>query len=63
MRAMLQPSFAVTDDSARALALQRSVAVRDALMARGVSNSRIFLAAPKIQDAGVPRAELALKAH
>ncbi len=66
MRALLQASFAVSVDSLRELALQRSVVVRDALMARGVPNSRIFLAAPRIgnaQDAAAPRAELALAAH
>jgi len=69
MRTLLLASFAVTDDAARELALRRSVAVRDALMARGVPNSRIFLAAPKTQqaqntqDPGAPRAEMALKAR
>jgi hypothetical protein len=63
MRALLLSSFSVNDDTARELAVKRSVAVRDALMARGVPNSRIFLAAPKTQDAGTPRAELTLSAR
>ena len=63
MRALLLSSFKVSDDTARELAVKRSVAVRDALMARGVPNSRIFLASPKTTDAGVPRAELTLSAR
>lgn len=63
MRALLMASYPVSGDAVRDLALQRGVAVRDALMDKGVPNSRIFLAAPKLQAAGAPRADLSLKLH
>ena len=46
MRALLLGGYTVTAEQVRELALQRSMAVRDALMAKGVPNSRIFMAAP-----------------
>ena len=47
MRTLLLPSYAVDAQAVRDLALQRSVGVRDALVARGISSSRLFLAAPQ----------------
>jgi uncharacterized protein involved in outer membrane biogenesis len=46
MRALLLPSYPVDAQRIHDLALQRSVVLRDALIAKGVPNSRIFLAAP-----------------
>jgi len=46
MRALLLPSYAVDAQAVRDLALQRSVGVRDALVAHGIASSRLFLAAP-----------------
>ncbi|MBV8468872.1 MAG: DUF748 domain-containing protein [Burkholderiaceae bacterium] len=73
MRAILMASHAVDADGAKALALQRSVALRDALMAKGVASARLFLGAPKLHQEGedaaadpggwVPHAELGLSAH
>lgn len=70
MEALLLPSFPVTEDTARELALRRAVAVRDALLAQGLGNERLFLAAPKLHagtnaDGGTwtPRVQLQLAAH
>lgn len=54
MEARLKASFPVNADTARELALQRGLAVRDALIAKGLPNERLFLAAPKLHaaDAG-----------
>ncbi len=67
MLALLLPSYPVDAQRIHDLALQRSVALRDALIAQGVPNARIFLAAP--HEGGVdlpadwqPRAELSLGA-
>ncbi len=65
MRALLLPSYPVDAQRIHDLALQRSVGLRDALIAQGVPNSRIFLAAPHVGGADLPadwqpRAELAL---
>jgi len=57
MEALLLPAFPVTDDAARDLALRRGVAVRDALLAQGLANERLFLAAPKLHAAPAPGAE------
>ena len=46
MRALLLPSYVVDAQRIHDLALQRSVVLRDALIAKGVPNSRIFLGAP-----------------
>lgn len=75
MRDLLMDSYAISDDQLRELALQRSVTVRDALIARGVPNARLFLASPKLHagsgagtDAGEggkpwqPRVDLSLGA-
>ena len=74
MRQLLMDSYVVTDEQLRELALQRSVVVRDALIARGVPNARMFLASPKQhakdEDRGgdkdkpwQPRVDLALSAQ
>lgn len=68
MRALLLAGYPVSEDGVRQLALERGVAVRDALIAKGIPNSRLFLAAPRLQReaaaAGwVPHADLALGAH
>ncbi|QPF73855.1 DUF748 domain-containing protein [Roseateles sp. DAIF2] len=70
MQAMLAASHAVDEEAMRQLALQRAVAVRDALIAKGVPNARLFLAAPHLQAAKAqedkpwtPRVDLALAAQ
>lgn len=68
MRGLLMGSHAVDDDTLRQLAVARATAVRDALLARGVPNARVFLAAPKVCDqacdeAWRPHVELSLGAH
>ena len=50
MRGLLMASYAVDDEALRQLAVARALAVRDALLARGVPNARVFLAAPKLCD-------------
>jgi Domain of Unknown Function (DUF748) len=66
MEALLRGATLVTSDSARELALQRGVAVRDALIAKGLPSERLFLAAPKLRASGEedaawsPRVQLAL---
>ncbi|MBB3193009.1 DUF748 domain-containing protein [Roseateles terrae] len=50
MRELLLDSYVVTDEQMRELALQRSVAVRDALISKGVPNARMFLASPKLHE-------------
>ena len=74
MKTLLMDSYTVTDEQLRELALQRAVAVRDALIERGVPNARMFLASPKLHakadDRGddrdkpwQPRVDLALSAQ
>jgi hypothetical protein len=68
MRGLLMASYAVDDEALRQLAVARAVAVRDALLARGVPNARVFLAAPKLCDGACatgwrPHVELSLAAH
>ena len=66
MEAQLKAAIPVTPDSARELALQRGLSVRDALIARGLPAERLFLAAPKVRgaeeaEAGwVPRVQLTI---
>jgi len=48
MRALLAADHKVTPELLRQLALERGVAVRDALIARGVPNERLFVASPKL---------------
>ncbi|MDM4765116.1 DUF748 domain-containing protein [Pelomonas sp. SE-A7] len=59
MEKLLLDSYSIDAEAARQLALARAVLVRDALIARGVPNERLFLAAPK---SGAPQVELALEA-
>ena len=69
MEALLLAAMQVSDDSARELALQRGLAVRDALVARNLPSERLFLAAPKLHvatDAGTawtPQVKLSLSVH
>ncbi len=68
MEALLRKHVPVTDDAMRELALQRGLAVRDALLAKGLPGERIFLAAPELHGPGekdkesawTPRVELNL---
>jgi len=52
MEARLLAGIRVTDDTMRELALQRGLAVRDALIAKGLPSDRLFLAAPKLRLSG-----------
>jgi len=69
MEALLKSRVVVTTESARELALQRGIAVRDALIAKGLGNERLFLAAPKLRAAGeegaawTPRVQLSLSTN
>jgi uncharacterized protein involved in outer membrane biogenesis len=70
MEARLRAAVVISTDSARDLALQRSLAVRGALAERGLPVERLFLAAPRVRlaaegddTAWVPRAELAVTAN
>jgi len=64
MEALLAKNVAVNDEAMRQQALARAIAVRDALVAKGISSDRLFLAAPSLHAAGTdawtPRATLAL---
>ena len=66
MEAMLKKQMRVSEDTARQIALQRGVTVRDALVAKGMPSERMFLAAPKLHVSGegdavwTPRAQLSL---
>jgi hypothetical protein len=66
MEALLRASYLVNTDNARELALQRGLAVRDALMARGLPSERLFLAAPALRAPGedavqwTPKVQLSL---
>jgi len=66
MEALLKRRIAVSADAMRELALQRGLAVRDALLAKGLPGERLFLAAPKLRAAGeddagwTPRVQLSL---
>ncbi|SEL07521.1 protein of unknown function [Roseateles sp. YR242] len=68
MRELLMDSYTVTDEQMRELALQRSVAVRDALITKGVPNARLFLASPMLHESKdgqgwQPRVDLSLTAQ
>ena len=52
MEQRLLAGITVTDDTMRELALQRGLAVRDALIAQGLPSERLFLAAPKLRLSG-----------
>jgi hypothetical protein len=66
MEALLKRHIAVSTDAMRELALQRGLAVRDALLAKGLPGERLFLAAPKLRASGEadaawsPRVQLSL---
>ena len=68
MEAMLRNATLVSTDTARQLALQRGLAVRDVLIARGLPSERLFLGAPKLRASGeedaawTPRVQLSLSA-
>lgn len=57
MEALLRKAAPVNDDTARQLALDRGIAVRDALLARGLPSERLFLAAPKAHAAAAAGGE------
>jgi uncharacterized protein involved in outer membrane biogenesis len=69
MEALLMRATVVSTDSARELALQRGLAVRDALVAKGLPSERLFLAAPRLRASGEddkawsPRVQLALSTN
>lgn len=68
MRGLLLGSYSVDDEALRQLAMARATAVRDALLARGAPNARVFVAAPKLCDTACdevwrPHVELSLAAH
>lgn len=52
MEALLRRHIAAGPDAMRELALQRGLAVRDALIAQGLPGERLFLAAPKLGGEG-----------
>ena len=64
MEALLMKNVAVTDEAMRQEALARAIAVRDALVAKGIASERLFLAAPALHTASgepwTPRATLTL---
>ena len=66
MEALLKSTIEVTPDAMRQLALQRGLAVRDALVAKGLPSERLFIAAPKVRSAAdgaeawLPSAKLSL---
>jgi hypothetical protein len=66
MEALLTKAAVVSTDSARELALQRGLVVRDALIAQGLPSERLFVAAPKLRASGEdeaawsPRVQLVL---
>lgn len=51
MEALLKARLVVTDEAMRELALQRGLAVRDALIAKGLPSERLFIASPKLRAA------------
>lgn len=68
MRGLLMGSYTVDADALRELAVARATAVRDALLARGAPNARVFVAAPKVCDQACdetwrPHVELSLGVH
>lgn len=66
MESLLLPTMPAPPEALRELALQRAVAVREALLAKGLAGERLFLAAPRLHErradepAWVPHAELQL---
>ncbi len=68
MEELLRHNVVVNDETMRQQALARAIAVRDALVAKGIASERVFLAAPNLHTAGAgadaapwkPQATLAL---
>ncbi len=66
MEGLLQRAVVVSTDSARELAIRRGLAVREALVARGLSAERLFLGAPRLRVSGeddaawTPRVQLVI---
>ena len=64
MEQRLAAALPADADTARELALQRGLAVRDALVAKGLPSERLFLAAPRLRGDEdkdwSPRAQLSL---
>jgi len=52
MEALLSKSVSVTPEAMRELALRRGLAVRDALIAKGLASDRLFLGDPKVRTGG-----------
>jgi hypothetical protein len=69
MEALLKTRLVVTEEAMRELALQRGIAVREALIAKGLPSERLFLAAPKLRVSGeedakwTPRVQLSLSTN
>ena len=69
MEALLKARTPVSEEAMRELALKRGIAVRDALIAKGLPSERLFLAAPKLRTSGeadaawTPRVQLSLSVH
>lgn len=69
METLLMSRGVVTAEAMRELALQRGLAVRDALIAKGLPSERLFLAAPKLRASGegdaawTPRVQLSLSTN
>ena len=69
MEALLLAALPASDDTARDLALQRGLAVRDALVARKLPSERLVLAAPQLHVAAdavtawTPQVSLSLSTH
>jgi uncharacterized protein involved in outer membrane biogenesis len=68
MQSLLAAAQVADAEAMRQLALQRAVGLRDALLARGVPNARLFLASPRLHETEsgaeakpwVPRVDMAL---
>lgn len=65
METLLLAGYDIGEGAVRELALARAVALRDALIARGVANERLFLASPKLAEPEpgkpwTPRVDLSL---
>ena len=69
METLLKSRLIVDEEAMRELALQRGIAVRDALIAKGLPSERLFLAAPKLRASGegdaawTPRVQLSLSTN
>ncbi len=69
MEALLKAAIQPSPEALRELALQRGLAVRDALISRGLPGERLFLAAPRLRTASetepgwTPRVQLSLSTN